>query len=319
MIRERTPANVTTKSKAARPAWFPVVWAGPLAAIVVVGAVLAARWYVGTDSGMNFLNRYPGESALPAGTPEGFPWWVQVTHSLNFILIVLLVRSGWMVHSERQPSAYWTRTVKRKPGKPAPAPTKMSIYLWLHLMMDIAWVFFGLIFVVLLFVSGHWARVVPVHWDIFPNAASAALQYASLDWPINEPWLNYNAIQVLAYFSIIFIAAPLAALTGIRMSPIWPKAGFLSRIYPVQLARRIHFPVMVYFVGFILVHFALVVSTGIRVNMDAMYATTVDGSTTWWGLLVFIGVTIVGVAAWAAARPMFLAPVASMTGRVSAR
>ena len=61
-----------------------------------------------------------------------------------------------------------------------------------------------------LFVTGQWMRIVPTSWDVFPNAVSAALQYVSLDWPTENGWVNYNALQLLAYFTTVFIAAPLA-------------------------------------------------------------------------------------------------------------
>jgi thiosulfate reductase cytochrome b subunit len=301
-----------------RPVWFRFAWIGALVVVVIVAAALASRAYLDSASGQSFLERYPGESAVPAGTPGGFPWWVQWQHALNFLVILLLIRSGWMVHSERRPEAYWTRnnTGRFKTKNP---PTKMSLYLWLHLTMDVLWVLNGIVFGVLLFVSGQWGRVVPVHWNIFPNAWSAALQYASFDWPVNEPWLNYNGLQVLAYFAIIFIIAPLAAVTGIRMSPVWRKDWKISKIYPVQVARAIHLPVMMVFSAFIVVHVALVFSTGILKNLDVMYANTGQGSESWWGLIVFMGVMIVAAAAWVAARPMFLQPVASLTGRITAR
>lgn len=301
-----------------RSRFFPLVWALPVAAVVLVAAVLIARWIVGTDGGQSFLERYPGESAVPSGTPGGFAWWVQVQHAANFLFMVLIIRSGYLVHAQRRPDAYWTRNNKGR-FKTAGSPKKMSIYLWLHLSMDSLWVLNGVIFGVLIFVTGAWKRIIPVHWDIFPNAISAALQYLSLDWPINEPWTNYNSLQVLAYFVTIFIAAPIAAVTGFRMSPVWRETWRMSKIFPVQLARLLHFPVMIYFVGFIVVHVALVFSTGMRLNLAVMYANGSQGSETWWGLIVFLVVLLAAVAAWVAARPMFMAPVASMTGRVSQR
>lgn len=302
----------------ARPVWFRFLWIGLIVVALIVVAAIASRAYLNSDGGQSFLDRYPGESAVPAGTPGGFPWWLQWQHALNFLFILLLIRSGWMVHSQRRPEAYWTRnnTGRFKTKKP---PTKMSLYLWLHLTIDVLWLVNGIIFGVLLFVSGQWGRVVPTHWDIFPNAWSAALQYASFDWPVNEPWTNYNGLQVLAYFAIIFLAAPLAAVTGIRMSPVWRNEWKISKIYPVTLARAIHLPVMMVIAAFIVVHVALVFSTGILLNLNVMYANTGQGSESWWGLIVFVGVMIVAAAAWVAARPIFLQPVASMTGRITSR
>ncbi|MFP3802940.1 oxidoreductase, partial [Paraburkholderia sp. SIMBA_027] len=68
----------------------------------------------------------------------------------------------------------------------------------------------GLIFIVLLFATGQWLRIVPTNWDVFPNALSAGLQYASLNWPLENGWNNYNRLQLLTYFLTVFIAAPLA-------------------------------------------------------------------------------------------------------------
>ncbi|WP_421014458.1 FAD-binding protein, partial [Glutamicibacter creatinolyticus] len=45
-------------------------------------------------------------------------------------------------------------------------------------------------------------------WDVFPNALSSALQYASFDWPLENSWTNYNALQMITYFLVVFVAAP---------------------------------------------------------------------------------------------------------------
>lgn len=291
----------------------PLRWIVPVLVVVVVGAVLGSRAFLDSEAGLSFLERYPGASATPEGTPGGFSWWIQILHAANFIFIALLIRSGWMVHSQQRPEAYWNKQTKSGP------PIKISIYLWLHLMVDVLWIVGGLIFVVLLFVTGAWGRIVPVHWDIFPNAVSAALQYASFTEPPTDPWSSFNALQVLAYFTVIFIAAPLAALTGFRMSPVWRNEWSVSKVFPVSAARFLHLPIMVFIAAFTVVHVVLVVVTGMRLNMNTMYAATAQGSESWWGPAVFLVVLIVAVGAWLAARPMFLAPVASMTGRVSER
>ena len=113
----------------------------------------------------------------------------------------------------------------------------------------------------------------------------------------------------------IFVAAPLAALTGVRMSGLWPKnAAGLSRAYPVEWARAVHFPVMLYFVAFIVVHVALVFLTGALRNLNHMYTARDAGD--WLGLLVFVVSVVVIAAAWIAARPSVLAPIAGLFGKV---
>ena len=105
-------------------------------------------------------------------------------------------------------SAFWSP--RRDPKR------KISLTLWFHQALDVLWIANGVIFVVLLFVTGQWMRIVPTSWEVFPNAVSAALQYVSLDWPTENGWLNYNALQQLAYFAITFVAAPLAIVASMR-------------------------------------------------------------------------------------------------------
>lgn len=298
--------------------WFTVVWVAPILIAVLAIAVVAARWFVGTPTGAEFLANYPGHSELPEGTPEGFPWWAQWQHFFNFFLIVLIIRSGWLVRTQRKPEAFWTRNNTGRFTTKRP-PTKMSLHLWLHLTLDVLWVLNGLIFVVLLFASGRWARVVPTSWDIFPNAVSAGLQYLSLDWPMEMSWVNYNALQVLAYFVTIFIAAPLAAITGLRMSPVWNNDWKISRFYPAPLARAIHLPVMFYFVVFIFFHVVLVFTTGMRHNLNHMFSWLPEGSDSWWGFVMFVVALLVVVAGWILARPIFMRSAAQLTGKVTSR
>lgn len=298
--------------------FFKLVWIVPIALAVLAIAGVLARMFLGSASGQEFLAAYPGHSELPAGTPEGFPWWAQWQHFFNIFLMVLIIRSGWLVRTQQKPEAYWTRTVKNR-KKGAAEPTKMSIYLWLHLSLDVLWLLNGLIFVILLFASGHWARVVPVSWDIFPNMISAGLQYLSFDWPQEMAWVNYNALQVMTYFVTIFIAAPLAAITGVRMSPIWQNTWSISKAYPAPVARAIHLPVMFYFVGFIFIHVLLVFTSGMRHNLNMMFSWTGDNATSWWGFIMFAIAMIVVAVGWIAARPLFLQPVAQMSGKVTTR
>lgn len=280
-----------------------------VALLVLLGAaVLATRWLVSLDSVQAFLARYPGETHLPEGAPVGLPAWMGWQHFFNIFLMVLIIRSGWQVRTQRRPPASWTA----KFGK---NPKKISINLWFHQFLDILWLVNGAVFVILLLTTGQWMRVVPTSWEVFPNALSAALQYLSLDWPTENGWVNYNSLQVLAYFATIFLAAPLAAITGFRMSGAWPtKAEKLSRAYPIEVARAIHLPVMFYFVAFIVGHVALVFSTGAQRNLNHMYAA--QDAVNWTGFWIFFASLLVIVGGWFAARPILLAPLASLFGKV---
>ncbi|WP_251452330.1 cytochrome b/b6 domain-containing protein [Microbacterium sp. Marseille-Q6648] len=280
-------------------------------------AVLAVRWLLSVPPLSDFVATYPGEYHLPETAPVGIPAWLGWQHFFNVFLIVLIIRSGWRIRNEKRPTAFWS---PRSNGR-----RKMSLTMWFHQALDVLWVVNGLVFIALLVVTGHWMRIVPTSWEVFPNALSAALQYVSLDWPTENGWVNYNSLQQLAYFTTVFIAAPLAIVTGIRMSMWWPKtAPTLNKLYPVEWARRIHFPVMLYFVLFIIVHVALVFATGALRNLNHMYAAqgSVDPdayAANWTGFWIFAVSMLVIVGGWVAARPLVIAPIARLFGSVSSR
>ncbi len=324
-----TPAAATSQARskpkplpARQPGRFGVYTRGQLMGIATIGGfallfaamvvVVSAAWFLNLPFMQDFLTAYPGEYHLPETATPGFPAWVQWQHFFNVFLMVLIIRSGLQVRTEKRPSAFWTPKWSKN-GK-----GKISLALWFHQSLDILWLLNGVIFVVMLFVTGHWMRIVPTSWEVFPNALSAMLQYVSLDWPTENGWVNYNSLQQLMYFITVFIAAPLAALTGVRMSGLWPKnAKTLNRVYPVEWARAIHFPVMLYFVAFIIVHVALVFATGALRNLNHMY----DGTdvVNWAGFWIFFVSLLIIVAGWIAARPLVLAPIAKLTGKVTAR
>lgn len=283
--------------------------------VLAAAAVFFARWFVSLDFMRDFMRTYPGQSELPAGAPVGLPAWLGWQHFLNMFFMVLIIRSGWQVRTQARPPAMWVRNNAGR-FKTKNPPKRISISLWSHYAFDTLWLMNGITFVILLFATGQWMRVVPTSWDVFPNAISAALQYLSLDWPTDNGWVNYNSLQVLAYFVTIFIAAPLAAITGIRMSGAWPAgATRLNKLYPVEWARAVHLPVMFYFVLFIIVHVALVLSTGALRNLNHMYAA--QDAVNWSGFGIFVASLVVIVGGVFAARPIVFAPIAGLMGKVT--
>ena len=283
--------------------WLP--WAiGAL--LLLAAAVFGARWFVGTEAGADFIARYDGVQPLPDNAPTGLPGWLNWAHFFNMFLMALIIKTGIDVRREKRPAAYW---------QPKNGGKKISVTLWLHQLLDVTWVALGVVFYVLLFTTGQWMRIVPTSWDAIPHAVSAGLQYLSLDWPTENPWLYYNALQELSYFVTVFIASPLAIVSGFRMSSMWPASW---KAVPVSWARAVHFPTMIYFVAFIVVHVFLVLTTGLRGNFNAMFASRED-ATSWIGVVLFLvaaGVTALG---WRFARASVVAPVAGKTGKVSKR
>ena len=313
--RGRAPRHVaeTPSSGRPRPTWPQAIAVlfGAAALGVLAGAAIAfVRALLSFPFMQDFLAAFPGEYEPAIAVEPGFAPWVNWAHFFNMFLIVLIIRSGLQVRTEKRPTVFWTPRGNAK--------GKISLNLWFHQALDILWLVNGVIFVVLLFVTGHWVRIVPTSWEVFPNALSAALQYISFDWPHENGWNNYNSLQQLAYFVTVFIAAPLAAITGFRMSGLWPKkAEKLSKAYPVEWARALHFPIMLYFVAFIIAHVALVMLTGFLRNLNHMFAS--QDVATWTGFWVFILSLVVIALAWVAARPLVLAPIAKVFGKVSGR
>ncbi|TFD33491.1 hypothetical protein E3T49_03290 [Cryobacterium cryoconiti] len=292
-----------------------LAWVVPLAIFALAAAVLAAQGIRALPAVQSFLVQFPGTSARPEWAPVGVPAWLAWQHGLNVFFILFIVRSGWQIRTAGRPTMFWTR---RNTGliRTRNAPTRMGINVWLHLALDALWVLNGLLFYGLLFATGQWVRIVPVSWDIVPNALSAILQYASLDWPTGDGWVNYNAVQTLSYFTIVFVAAPLALATGIRLSPLWTTRRF-SRLVPLRATRAVHVGVMVVFLVFIVVHVTLVFATGALRNLNHMYAASSDGG--WTGFWIFAGSLAVMLVAWFATGPRLLKAVASLGGTVTTR
>lgn len=293
-----------------RKQWYGTLGLIFITAVVVAAvAVVAAKLFLGTEMAQDFIARYPGKYENPEGAPVGIPAWLSWQHFLNMFFLVLIIRTGIQINQTRRPKGFWT---SKRGGK------KISLTLWLHLALDLLWVVNGAIFFILLFSTGQWMRLVPTSWEFFPNAISTGLQYLSLDWPTENGWVNYNSLQELAYFITVFIAAPLAIMSGIRMSAYWPKNNkFLNTLLPIGVARAIHLPVMIYYIVFVIIHVFLVFATGALRNLNHMYGG--QDTTNWTGFWLFVASLVVIGAGLVAARPVIVAPIAKLFGNVTAR
>jgi sulfoxide reductase catalytic subunit YedY len=249
----------------------------------------------------------------PAPTPEaatgpyGFPAWLRIAHYINFLFLILLIRSGLQILMDHPrlygnvhctPGTEWLRlTPIEVPrdrlwtskddsrhlspwiGLPGYRHTVGMARHW-HFLSVLFWVGNGLVFVVMLFGTGQWKRLVPTSWRVVPDAWAVFVHYATFHQP-PEPngFYSYNALQNLAYFGVVFVLAPLAIVTGPSMSPAF-TARF--RWYPKlpgnrQVGRSLHFLVMCAFVLFIIAHVSMVVLTGLARNMNHIVVGT-DGT-----------------------------------------
>jgi methionine sulfoxide reductase catalytic subunit len=270
--------------------WFNLLWLLPIGFVLLIVAVAAAQGLRHVPAVDRFIARYPG-TTVPASARAhpGLPVWVDVTHFLNLLLMVFIIRSGIQILADH-PRLYWTR--HSTPGKdwfrfqrPVPEDPNwtakqdsvtlpkhlglpglrhsIGLARWWHLGTDMLWLANGIVFYILLFATGQWQRVVPTSWSVFPNAASVIIQYLSLQWPKESAWIAYNGLQQLAYFVTVFVAAPLALVTGLGMSPaLSTRFKRISKPLSIQVARSLHFVVLCWFLVFILIHTTLVFTTG---------------------------------------------------------
>ncbi|MHB1235438.1 MAG: cytochrome b/b6 domain-containing protein, partial [Microbacteriaceae bacterium] len=304
-----------------------LLWTIPLAIVVLSigwGACSALRTLPAVQG---FIAQYPG-SVVPPGKPQGFPWWLRWQHFLNLLFLVPLVRSGLQLWAGRprlywqsppRSGAEWLRIRDQSPGGRSIRDDAVSLPGWLglpgqrhasgiarwwHLGVDMLWLANGTVFYILLFSTGQWARIVPTSWDIFPNALSALIQYLSLDFPNQNSWTAYNALQLLAYFITVFVAAPLAVVTGLLQSPVISRKlrATASRWANPEVARSAHVLVLGWFIAFIAVHVTMVFATGALTNLN--HITTGRNDQSWAGAVLFgIGTLVVAVV-WAAATPL---------------
>ena len=128
-----------------------------------------------------------------------------------------------------------------------------------------AWLFVinGVIFAIGAVVRGHVRDLAPNARD-FRNLPHEIVEHFRLRFPQGEAARRYNALQKLAYFTVIFILGPLVVLTGLTMSPTMDAAfPFLPWVFGGrQTARTIHFICAFSFVGFFLIHIVMVFLSG---------------------------------------------------------
>lgn len=291
-------------------------WPWIVAAVVVLAVVVvvAARLVLASDAGRAFLATYSGAAPQPATTPAGFAAWTAWAHGLNAAFLFFTVRSGWRLHRGERPSTFWTR---RNDGRirTRNAPVRISIDLWSHYVADTLWAVNGVLFVVLTLTTGHWQRLVPTSWSVVPQAVSAGLQYAALQWPTEDGWVRYNALQQLTYFGVVFVLGPIALLTGLRAAPgLAARLRFLDARLPLRTAKRIHWWTMWALVAFTAVHVFLVLATGAIRNLNHVYALRDDQSPA--GAIVFAASLLVVAGVAAALRPPAVRRLAARTGTV---
>jgi sulfoxide reductase catalytic subunit YedY len=226
----------------------------------------------------------------------GFPLWIRATHWINVLFIGFLIRAGIQIFGA-YPRLYWNEHSApgtewfKLPKEPIPADRpwtaleqEREVSAWVgqpggnnlglgrhwHFFAAIFWIVNGLAYVLLLFATGEWQRIIPTSWSVFPAAWQTFLTYASLQQPPAGAFDPFDPLQQLAYAGVVFILAPFLILTGAAQSPgIAAQFPRYARLFGGrQGARSLHFLGLLAFTVFIVIHTALVAYTGLGNNLD---------------------------------------------------
>ena len=222
--------------------------------------------------------------------PLDYPLWLRAAHFFNFLLLSLLVRSGleilsahprlyWNDHctpgsewlkftkKERPEDRLWTASDEETSFPSAialPGHENLGLGRHWHFLADFAWLLTGLTYVVMLFVTPEWRRLIPTSWQIVPDAWHAMLSY--LSFRVVETPGGYNALQQLSYAAVIFLLAPFSIATGVAMSPAVAARfpWYIKIFHGRQSARSLHFLALCTFIVFFIGHVTIVALHGFR-------------------------------------------------------
>ena len=138
-------------------------------------------------------------------------------------------------------------------------------FAWILVVNALAFFLYGLI-------GGHFRNdLLPTRADI-AHLGKEIIAHARLRFAHGEEARRYNTLQKLAYGAVIFLLGPLIVLTGLAMSPTMDSAfPLLPALFGGrQSARTIHFLCAFSFLGFFIIHIAMVVLSGTWNNLRSM-------------------------------------------------
>ena len=242
------------------------LWLLPLTVVGLIVMVAIAQHLRHYAWMQDFIERYPGTSAPRGRIEPGLPAWLRWQHLFNLVFMMFIIRAGLQILADH-PRLYLNSGSTREPrgcgcavrfpgaaqprrpgpgldregrfgvpaalaGDPGPAAfDRTGPLVAFRVRCALAVERSGVLYV-LLFSTGQWRRIVPQSWDVVPNAASTAIQYASLDFPANEGFVAYNGLQLMAYFLTVFVFAPAAFVTGLMQAPRSPRGSGWARGLP---------------------------------------------------------------------------------------
>ncbi len=200
----------------------------------------------------------------------------RVWHWVNAVAVLILLGSGLGI-SNAHPRLYWGRyganfdpawaTLPRFPSwLTIPANYNLAISRRWHLLFALVLGFGLLAYMIGGLVTRHFQRDLRIRGrELRPAALWADLKH-HLAFRFHDPRdpRAYNLFQRLSYALVLFVALPLAILTGIALSPgmnaAWPWV--LEILGGRQSARSIHFITASLLALFTIVHLVLVILAG---------------------------------------------------------
>ncbi len=308
------------------------IWIRPsilIASGLLILLAIAASWVEVAVAGLPHIPQVPQIYPSKFAGPHGFPLWVRYCHFFNFIFVMMLIRSGLSIlvdhprlyfNDDCNPGSEWIRLTPLKVprdrvwtakddaryisplvGTPGYRHTIGIARVW-HFINVHGFIITGVFFIIMLFDTEQWRRLVPASPLVLLQGWNTWVHYATFHLPA-EPngFYGYNALQQIAYFTVVFLFGPLAILTGIAMSPaVVNHLPWYARIFGGrQSARSIHFLTMLSFFAFIVVHVTLIVMTGFARNMNHIVLGTNDQRIL-GVMLGFVGIAVV-ILSWVAA------------------
>jgi len=326
------------------------IWVRPsiLIGIAVIGvAAVLAPWIEAALVGLPSVPPVPQIYPKNFAGPHEFPVWVRYCHFFNFFFVMLLIRSGLSIlvdhprlyfNDHCTPGSEWMRFTQLKVphgriwtakddarylspliATPGYRHTIGIARVW-HFINVHGFLITGIFFIFMLFDTEQWRRLVPTSPLVLLQAWNIWVHYATFHLPA-EPngFYGYNALQQIAYFTVVFVFGPFAIATGIAMSPaVVNHLPWYARIFGGrQSARSIHFLTMLSFLAFLVVHVTLIVMTGFARNMNHIVLGTDDQGH--WGMyLGFVGIGVV-VLSWGGGSLHLLEPPARFAARPQVR
>ena len=139
------------------------------------------------------------------------------------------------------------------------------LFAWLLVLNALGYLVWGI-------ASWHFVRDLLPSREELGHVGKEFLEHLRLRFPRGDAAKRYNVLQQLAYLLVVFVLLPLMILTGLTMSPGIDSAvpQLLTLFGGRQTARLIHFVTASSLVLFVIVHFVMVLISGVWNNLRSM-------------------------------------------------